>query len=168
MFESVYASQVSVACFVGLLLAAAASDIIFYKIPNVIVLSILLLYPVFVLVTPAEVDWLMGLAVFAGAIVFGMVLTATGVFGAGDAKLLAAVLLWAGPPLAPLALIICALVGGVLAIFMLTRARIIIAAAFSSLGSQTLSNAFLAKEMPYGVAIAAGGLFVAWVLATAV
>lgn len=167
MFESVYASQVSVACFVGLLLAAAASDIVSYKIPNVVVLSILLLYPVFLLVTPAEVDWPMGLAVFAGAIAVGMVLTATGVLGAGDAKLLAAVLLWAGPSLAPLALIICALVGGVLAIFMLTPIRFFVASAFSSLGSQTLSNMMLAKNMPYGVAIAAGGLFVAWALATA-
>lgn len=167
MFESVYASQVSVACFVGLLLSAAASDILFYKIPNVIVLAILLLYPVFVLVSPMEVDWLMGLAVFAGAIVVGMVLTATRVLGAGDAKLLAAVLLWAGPTLAPLALIICALVGGLVAIIMIGPARFYIASALSSLGSQTLSNAFLAKHMPYGVAIAAGGFFVAWVLATA-
>lgn len=168
MFESAYASQISVACFVALLLAAAASDIVSYKIPNVIVLAILLLYPIYVTVTPATVDWPMGLAVFAGAIIVGMVLSGFGVFGAGDAKLLAAVLLWAGPTLAPLALLICAIIGGVLAGLMMTRARFVIAGAFSLLGSQTLSNAFLAKNMPYGVAITAGGLFVAWVLIRAV
>lgn len=168
MFESAYASQVAVACFAGLLLAAAASDVVSYKIPNAIVLAIVLLYPIFVLVTPGEVDWPMGLAVFAGAIAVGMVLSAIGKFGAGDAKLLAAVLLWAGPALSPLTVFIIAIVGGVIALVMMTPARFVVAGAFSSLGSQTLSNAFLAKTMPYGVAIAAGGLFVAWVLITSV
>ncbi len=168
MLESVQASQVSVACFVALLLVAAASDVVSYRIPNWVVLAILLLYPVYVLVTPADVDWPWALAVFAAAIVAGMGLSAAGILGAGDAKLMAAVLLWAGPVLALLTLLICALTGGVLAVIMLTRARFVLAGAFSSLGSQTLSNALLAKNMPYGVAITAGGLFVAWVLMTTV
>ncbi len=164
MLESVQASQVSVACFVALLLVAAASDVVTYKIPNAVVLAILLLYPVYVIVTPADTDWPWALAVFAAAIMVGMGLSAAGMFGAGDAKLLAAVLLWAGPVLALLTLFICAITGGVLAVVMLTRARFVLAGAFSSLGSQTLSNAMLARNMPYGVAITAGGLFVAWVL----
>ena len=168
MLESVQASQVSIACFVALLLVAAASDVVSYKIPNAVVLAILLLYPIHVIVTPADVDWPWALAVFAAAILVGMGLSAAGVFGAGDAKLLAAVLLWAGPVLAPLTLLICAITGGVIAAIMMTRARFILAGAFSTLGSQTLSNAILAKNMPYGVAITAGGLFVAWVLMTAV
>lgn len=168
MFESVHASQVSVACFVALLLVAAVSDVISYRIPNVVVLAILLLYPVYVIVTPATVDWPWALAVFAAAIVAGMALSAAGIVGAGDAKLLAAVLLWAGPALTPLTLLICALTGGVIAAIMMTRARLYLAGAFSTLGSETLSNAMLAKNMPYGVAITAGGLFVAWVLITSV
>lgn len=167
MFVSVPASQVSVACFAALLLVAAASDIVSYRIPNAVVLALLLLYPVYVLVTPAPVDWALALAVFAAAIVVGMGLSAAGILGAGDAKLLAVVLLWAGPVLAPLTLFICAITGGVIAAVMLTRARFILAGAFSALGSQSLSNAMLAKNMPYGVAITAGGLFVAWVLMTA-
>ena len=91
MLESVQASQVSVACFVALLLVAAASDIVSYRIPNWVVLAILLLYPVYVLVTPADVDWPWALAVFAAAIVVGMGLSAAGIFDAGDAKLMAAV-----------------------------------------------------------------------------
>lgn len=168
MFESALASQVSVACFVGLLLAAAASDVVFYKIPNAVVLAVVLVYPIFVLVSPGEVDWLLGLAVFAGAIVAGMVLNAVGVLGAGDAKLLAAVLLWAGPQLAPWALFICAIVGGIIAVVMLSPVRFMFAAAFSALGSRTLSNVFLAQNMPYGVPITAGGLLVAWVLMTSI
>ncbi len=167
MLESVPASQVSVACFVALLLVAAASDVVSYRIPNVVVLAILLLYPVYVIITPADVDWPWALAVFAAAIVVGMGLSAAGIFGAGDAKLLAAVLLWAGPVLALLTLFICAITGGVIAVLMMTRARFILAGAFATLGSTTLSNAMLAKNMPYGVAITAGGLFVAWVRMTA-
>jgi len=167
MFESVQASQVSVACFVALLLVAAATDVVSYRIPNAVVLAILLLYPVYVVVTPAPVGWPGALAVFAAAIVAGMGLSAAGVFGAGDAKLMAAVLLWAGPALAPLTLLICALIGGIIAAVMMTRARFILAGAFSTLGSETLSSAMLAKNMPYGVAITAGGIFVAWVLMTA-
>ncbi|MDH3512115.1 MAG: prepilin peptidase [Gammaproteobacteria bacterium] len=168
MLESVQASHVSVACFVGLLLVAAASDIVSYKIPNAVVLAILLLYPVYVIVTPADVDWPWALAVFAAAIVVGIGISATGKLGAGDAKLLAAVLLWAGPALAPITLLICTFAGGALATIMLTPARFIVAGALSSLGSETLSSAMLAKNMPYGVAISAGGLFVAWVLITTV
>lgn len=168
MLESVQASQVSVACFVALLLVAAASDVVSYKIPNAVVVAILLLYPVYLVVTPANVDWPWALGVFAAAIVVGMGLSAAGIFGAGDAKLLAAVLLWAGPALAPLTLVICLIIGGVISAIMLTRFRFVLAGAFSSLGSQTLSNAMLAKNMPYGVAITVGGLFVAWVLMTSV
>jgi prepilin peptidase CpaA len=166
MFESVYASQVSIACFAGLVLAGAFSDVVTYKIPNVIVLTILLLYPIYVLVTPGEINWPMALAVFAGAIVAGMVLFRFGIFGAGDAKLIAAILLWAGPELAPITVLIIALIGGLVAFVMITPARFIIASALSSLGQDSLSDKVLARSMPYGVALAVGGIFVTWVLMT--
>jgi len=164
MFESVLGHQVTIGLFVGLLLVAAVSDVISYKIPNTVVLSILLFYPVHVLVSPTPVDWLLGLAVFGGTLAVGFVMFATRIFGAGDAKLLAVVMLWAGPVLAPLALIICALSGGVLAMIMLSKARFVVASVLSSMGRDRLSDAFLAKHMPYGVPIALGGVFVGWAL----
>lgn len=162
MFESLYASQVSIACFAALVLAGAASDIVSYKIPNAVVLSILVLYPVYVLVTPAAVNWPVSLAIFVGAIVVGMLLFRFGVFGAGDAKLLAAILLWAQPSLVPFTVLVTALAGGVAALLMISPARFVIAGALSSLGQDSLSEKVLAHNMPYGIALAAGGIFVTW------
>lgn len=167
MIESALGNQVVVAAFAVLLAAAAVSDVRSYKIPNKIVLAILLLYPVHVVVTPLPVDWLMALAVFVASLAIGFVLFATKIFGAGDAKLIAATMLWAGPTLAPLSLLICALSGGAIALLMLSPARFVIAGALSSMGRESASNAVLAKHMPYGVPIALGGLFVAWALLTA-
>jgi len=167
MFESILGYQVTVGFFAGLLLVAAVSDIISYKIPNKVVLAIILLYPVLVLVSPHRVDWISAILVAAIALAIGFVLFATKKLGAGDAKLMAATMLWAGPILAPPALLICALSGGAIALVMLSPARFVIAGALSSLGRSSASDSLLSKEMPYGIAIALGGLFVAWALLTA-
>lgn len=167
MTESALGNQIAVAAFAVLLATAAVSDIRTYKIPNKVVLGMLLVYPLHVVLSPVPVDWLMGLAVFGISLGVGFVLFATKIFGAGDAKLIAATMLWAGPVLAPLAVLICALSGGVIALVMLSPARFVIANALSSLGRDSLSEAVLAKHMPYGVPIALGGLFVAWALLTA-
>lgn len=164
MFESVLGYQVTVGFFAGLLLVAAVSDIISYKIPNKVVLSIILLYPVLVLVSPHDVDWISGILVASVALAVGFVLFATNKLGAGDAKLIAATMLWAGPVLAPPALLICTLSGGAIALVMLSPARFVIAGALSSLRRGSQRDTFLWKEMPYGVPIALGGLFVAWAL----
>ena len=166
MFESVVGNQITIGVFIGLLLVAAVSDVISYKIPNVVVIAVLLFYPVHVLVSPVRVDWVLGLAVFCVSLGIGFGLFATGAFGAGDAKLLGAVMLWAGPTLAPLALIVCALAGGILALVMLSKMRFLIANVLQFLGNERLGDAFLARQMPYGVPIALGGFSIAWALLT--
>jgi prepilin peptidase CpaA len=105
-----------------------------------------------------------GVAVVALAVGFG--LFATNIFGAGDVKLAVVTLLWAGPTLALPVVLITSLVGGVMAVIMLSRIRFGIAKALNTMGQRTLGDAFLAKDMPYGVAIATGGLFVGWFLLT--
>jgi prepilin peptidase CpaA len=164
MFESASASQVSVACFVALVLVAAASDIVSYRIPNVVVLMMIVLYPIYVIVTPGEQEWLGSLGIFALTIAVGIPLAHFRIFGAGDMKLLAAILLWAGPVLAPLALLLSTIAGGLVAMLMLTKARFVIASAFVSIGRESLAKVFLAKNMPYGVGLAFGGIFTGWAL----
>ncbi len=164
MLESMLASQISVVLFMALSAAAALSDIAYYKIPNVLVAAILVLYPGYVLFNPATVDWLPAAGVAAVALVIGFGLFATKIFGAGDAKLVAVSMLWAGPALALPMILIISVVGGVMAIIMLSRMRFVIADALNSMGKSSLGDAVLAKDMPYGVAIATGGLFVGWVL----
>lgn len=82
--------------FVILLLSAACFDIRSYRIPNAIVILVLVGFGIVSLASPVEVDWfdhlLAGVIFFVGGIVF----YALGQMGAGDVKLLGAIALWGG------------------------------------------------------------------------
>jgi prepilin peptidase CpaA len=123
-----------------------------YRIPNVVVLMILVLYPIYVIVAPGEQEWL----------VVGIPLAHFKIFGGGDMKLLAGILLWAGPALALPALFIAMVAGGLVSLLMVTNVRFVIANALTSIGRESLGKIFLAKNMPYGVGLAFGGVFVGW------
>jgi prepilin peptidase CpaA len=94
-----------------------------------------------------------GLAIFAiGAFFF-----ARGWMGGGDVKLLAAVSLWAGPSYLSIFAVVTGLSGAVLAAVMMSPLRRHMPMA----SADALTMTGPAQEpMPYGVAIAAGGLFV--------
>lgn len=162
IFESAFASQVSIACFVSLVLVAAASDIAMYRIPNIVILMIIALYPIYVIAAPGEQEWLWSLGIFALTIAIGIPLAHFKIFGGGDMKLLAVILLWAGPALASPALVLSVLAGGLISILMLTKVRFVIAGALTSIGRESLGKMFLARNMPYGVGLAFGGVFVGW------
>jgi prepilin peptidase CpaA len=92
-----------------------------YIIPNWVVLSVIMLYPIWVFIAPAPVDWTMGLAMAGGLLLLGFGLFALGILGAGDAKLLAALGLFTGWSMAGLEFILnMALIGGGLAIILVT------------------------------------------------
>jgi len=113
----------------------------------------------------------LGLAVGCAAAVFaaGAVGFALGALGGGDVKLLAASSLFAGPALLPEFLLVTALTGGLLGLAMLAGARIGSVApagdvAGDAAGEAPVPSRF-GRGLPYGPAIAAGGL---WVAATLV
>ena len=160
--ESAYASQVSIACFVALVLVGAVSDVVSYKIPNVVIVMILVLYPFYVLVSPQEVQWLYSIGIFAAVIVVGMLLYNFKIFGAGDAKLMAAIMLWAGPNLALIALFEGAFVSGAIALVMITSVRFVIASALSAISRRELGDKFLAHSMPWGTGMAFSGILTGW------
>lgn len=81
------------------------------------------------------------LAVFAAFVA----LFAIGGIGGGDVKMIGALALWIDVSLLTSLLMVMALVGGVIAAVMIVRKR--------------LSNSEQNPELPYGVAIAAGGLW---------
>ena len=131
-----------------LLIAAAWTDIRSRTIPNVLNAAIALLAIPWwwalgwTLWPEIAIQIGLALAVFA---IFAAAF-AIGAMGGGDVKLIAALALWL--PLAPLArmLIIMAVIGGVLTLFMLLRHR--------------LQGAPGRPEIPYGVAISLAGLWV--------
>jgi prepilin peptidase CpaA len=88
---------------------------------------------------------IVGMAVLA----VGILLFARGWVGGGDVKLLASASVWAGPALVFDLLVIMALSGGVLAVLVMLRGR---------------NDA--KRALPYGIAIAAGGVYVALHLAS--
>jgi len=136
-----------------LLLTAAVSDAQRYRIPNVVCLALLLLFPLFVITAPTAIEWGQHVMVFGLMLVSGFVMFMGNIAGAGDIKLLAATGLWAGPHLVAVFLVTTAIAGGILALVMafLTHVR-------NRSGTQAVA---LAKvPIPYGVAISVGGLTV--------
>lgn len=161
-----------------LLIAAAASDITRYRIPNGIVYAIVAAFAVgavFNFAWPAIV-WpvLAGVAMF----LLGAGLFALGLFGGGDVKLIAAMALWTGFADLPRFLLIMAAAGGLLGLVLLLKRRRNQATA-SSAPAPTESSAAEAaaaaapapetpapeaprptgkSHIPYGVGIAIAGL----------
>jgi prepilin peptidase CpaA len=157
-----------------LLIAAAASDITRYRIPNVIVYAIVAAFAVgaiFNFAWPAIV-WpvLAGVAMF----LLGAGLFALGMFGGGDVKLIAAMALWTGFADLPRFLLIMSAAGGLIGLVLLLKRRrqqpamasSAPAATESSAAEATVATASTAEtprptrksHIPYGVGIAIAGL----------
>lgn len=142
--------------FVGVLAWAAYSDFRQYLIPNRLSLAIVALYPAYVLSAPVAVDWVMALVIAEIVFVIGLAMFALRLTGGGDIKLLTAVSLWAGPDMILSYVFITAMCGGVLSLAVLMRTMPL------RLWAATPVRVSLARvKVPYGVAIAAGGLFLA-------
>ena len=139
---------------------AAVGDALTYRIPN--------LLPALVAGGFAAAAWfepsafliggvLTGLAVFgAGALLF-----ARRLMGGGDVKLLAAASLWCGPEqLAPFALVI-SVTAVALALLMLSPLGRLLPQPPSRLAAGSDGFAAVTRQpMPFGIAVAAGGLWV--------
>jgi len=141
----------------GLLIAAAVNDARKYKIPNLISAALLVLFPLFVITAPRPIEWDQNLMVFVLVLISGFAMFIGNLAGAGDIKLMAAAGLWAGPHLVAVFLIMTAIAGGILA---LTMAILTYMRNFS--GKQAVAIAKV--PIPYGIAIAVGGLSTIYML----
>ncbi len=165
MTSQLLINEITVLAFAALLLVAAVEDVRRLTIPNRIPLAIILLYPAYVLSAPGAVDW-SGAAVLAGASLgIGLILFAYRFTGGGDVKLFVAASLWTGPVLFPKFLLITVVVGGAIGVgmmahrrFVAPRARLATAAAAQTAGIGARRREL---ELPYGAAIAVGGINVA-------
>ena len=144
---------------------AAKTDLHHYRIPNECSLLLLALYPLHIWLSPKGVDVIGAAAV--GSIVFlvSFALYALGRLGGGDVKLMSVLALWAGPTWIADFLIVMTLAGGILGIVFITRLKSILAFAFHQAGDMQTRDAVLAEQLPYGIAIAAGGVAVLFKLA---
>jgi prepilin peptidase CpaA len=133
-----------------LLIAASASDLRTRTIPHAVVGAIALLALPFWWATGLELWPDAALQVGVAVLVFGLfaIAFAIGAMGGGDVKLIGALALWLPWQAVLMLLVIMSLAGGALTAAMLIRKR--------------LARCEKAIEVPYGVAIAFGGL---WLIA---
>jgi len=159
--------QLVVAVFASILIAAAVGDFRHFRIPNSLVLSILVLYPAHVLASPGPVMWVYALIFAFVILVIGAGFFAVNMMGGGDVKLMAAVSLWAGPQNLVSFFVITLLVAMLIACVMAVRMAVAdartaqgwsVMAAVSSIRYVPIFK----MSVPYGVGIAAAGLYVAW------
>ncbi len=146
---------------IGLLIWAVICDFTSLRIPNRLPLAVALLFAAYATAAPGAVDWLGGLLMAMIVFVVATVLFHFRVMGGGDVKLMAAVALWAGPQGILGFLLITSLVGGLLALIAITPLRFVFAEAVAALGGAKAVRGAFRGVIPYGIAIAAGGLFVA-------
>ncbi len=167
---SLFAS-LQIACLIAftlLLLGAAWQDWRTMHIADAISLGIIATFVVwaiagFVLGTFSLADLALALVCAAGMFGLGTLAFAIGAMGGGDVKLAAAVALFAGPALILDFVMVTAVVGGLLALAILAGAPI---GQVAPTGDGTV-RARLRGNLPYGPAIAGGGLWVALALAVA-
>jgi len=139
---------------------AAVGDLRAYRIPNLIPAVLAASFALAACFMPRSF-LLGGLATGAGLLAVGGLLFALGVMGGGDAKLLAATALWAGPTLLSAFALVTSLAGMALAVVMLSPLRRLMPAPPQRLSAPGGGPREWARQpMPYGVAIAAGGLWV--------
>lgn len=148
--------------FTVLMAAAAFEDFRRFTIPNWLTLGICALWPVSQLAAPSAAGAIGGLACGLAVFVVGAVLFARGYIGGGDVKLLAAAALWAGPALLPSLLIVTGLLGGVLALILLSPVgAFLVSGTRAQLGfAAAPETAVTSTPVAYGIAIAAASLIV--------
>jgi prepilin peptidase CpaA len=159
-----FIDHVVIVAFLGLLLVAAVSDFREYLIPNRIVVALLLLYPAHALASPAPVDWQVALIIGGITFVAGFILFLFKGMGGGDVKLLTAVALWAGAPSFVEFTAITLIAALVLATTMAARiaadgARTTEGFSYGAFFGALRFSPILNMTVPYGVAIATGGMY---------
>jgi Flp pilus assembly protein protease CpaA len=148
--------QLAIVPFVGLLIAATITDIVWLRIPNWIPAGIAVLFLAAAVAEPRSLAW-WGSHLGAGGIVLlvGMGIFAWGKIGGGDVKLLTGVALWFGLSPLPALLLAIGVVGGVVSIACVVLRGSGSDALLEYLGLRAVSLE-KGQGVPYAVAIAAG------------
>jgi prepilin peptidase CpaA len=157
-----YIQAFALTVFAAVMAAAAFEDFRRLVIPNLLPIVLCALWPVYFATAPSLYGALAAIGCAAAVFIGGAVLFARGYLGGGDVKLLAAATLWAGPAGTPTLLMLTAVLGGVLALFLLMPFGVQLATgARRMLGQSPIEpERGLQMPIPYGVAIAGAALFV--------
>jgi prepilin peptidase CpaA len=157
--------SLALSLFTAVMAVAAFEDFRRLTIPNLLPLLLCAAWPFYVAAVPSPDGAVSGIlgAIGAALAVFlaGAVLFARGWLGGGDVKLLAAATLWAGAAQTLGLLLVTGILGGALALILLSPLGGFALAARSLLGHPVFPEVpGSAIPVPYGVAIAGAGLIV--------
>ena len=144
--------------FPALLILAGIFDCLTLKIPNWLTALVAVLFFAMALLTGMQSQaYLAHLATAGVVLAVGFALYAMGLFGAGDAKLMAAAALWFGWPATMPFVVYTVLAGGVLAVIVLIWNLL---RADLEIRGHTWIGRFekFKPNVPYGIAIAAGAI----------
>lgn len=147
--------------FVISLLIAAVIDCRRFSIPNSISVIIGIDFIAAAACLPVHTQWTSHLGAAATVFAVGLVLFRFRVLGAGDIKLMTAVSLWAGFEKLSWFLLCSAIAGGALSLTIVLFRYLVLAVQLQFPRACVLSIPRLLRigeNIPYGVAIAAGGL----------
>ncbi len=133
------------ALFIGICVLAAFTDFLYFKIPNVLVVALLALFITKVLLWQNLSEIYFPASVFGAMLVVGFILYTFKIFGAGDAKFLAAAAMWASEVNIVAFLVFTALAGGVVGLLYLWLGKVIDSTRSAALGY--LPKGFSAKLM---------------------
>jgi prepilin peptidase CpaA len=150
----------AVMVFAAVMAVAAFEDFRRLMIPNLLPIVLCALWPLYIAAAPSVYGVVGAIGCALAVFLVGFVLFSRGWLGGGDVKLLAAATLWAGPAGTPALLLLTAVLGGFLALFLLMPLGNQFATAARGLLGQPSFATGLATPVPYGIAIAGAGLIV--------
>lgn len=149
------------------LIAAALSDAVTYLIPNRYVAAVGAAFLVYAAGKPPSL-WLHGFAAAGLLLAIGVLLFERGILGGGDVKLMAAIALWTGFDKLPLMLVVTGISGGALALAHLSPLHRLMPARPGGAPETDDLRGRLRRPVPFGVAIALGGICTALACLTSV
>jgi prepilin peptidase CpaA len=136
------------------------SDIRSLKIPNAVSVIVLALFFLNALLSGPTDGFTKHIIVAGSALLLGFGVFAAGLMGAGDIKLITALMLWAGPQNGFVFLIVMTFVGGLFAgLLLITRTSMAVwPSAQNYIPSRRLRTWAQRGIFPYGIAICTAGL----------
>jgi prepilin peptidase CpaA len=155
------ATPVALMLFVFAMIYAAISDIMTYRIANILVLTLLVAYAGLAPVVGFTHQEIFRSVAAAGAVLlFSFALFALGLVGGGDAKLTTVTTLWLGAENTVAYLLFLTLLGGMLAGFFYLCHTLPLPQRVAKTAWITRLRAKNGVKLPYGVAITLAGLCV--------
>lgn len=138
------------------MLAVIWFDITRYIIPNWLVGSLLVLYPVAVMLAPGDADWKMAIVGMVVVFIAGYVLFAMRWMGGGDVKLITVCSLWVGWQSLLEFIFMFALIGGAFSLLLLVLRKMLPFIPRKNPDKPLPRILRNGEPVPYGVAIAIG------------